>query len=84
MNHENKPPKNSVETRVAASAAQPFKSLVKQFSFILIIISVFFFGLELVLALFGVRPIASTEDPLVGFPETYRCLLKQVRLMGQS
>jgi len=41
--------------------------LFRSFGFILIIVSVFFAGLELLLALFGVRPIVSTEDPLVGF-----------------
>ena len=39
----------------------------KTFLFTLIVVSVFFGGLELILALFGVRPLLSNEDPLVGF-----------------
>ncbi len=49
------------------ATAHRFKALVKPFSFTLIIVFVFFAGLEFLLALFGVRPIVSTKDPLVGF-----------------
>jgi tetratricopeptide (TPR) repeat protein len=61
MNQENKPPKSDV------TSAHQFKKVVKQLSFTLIIVFIFFAGLELLLALFNVRPIVSTEDPLVGF-----------------
>ena len=43
------------------------KGLIKQFVFVLIITAAFFGGLEMTLALFGIQPISSTEDPLVGF-----------------
>ena len=39
----------------------------KQLLFSLIIFVVFFGGIELILALSGVKPILLTEDPLVGF-----------------
>ena len=39
----------------------------KTLAFTLIIFITFFGGLELILALFGVRPLLSDEDPLVGF-----------------
>ena len=43
------------------------RKLGKNILFSLIIIIGFFAGLELILALFGVKPLLSTEDPLVGF-----------------
>ena len=39
----------------------------KQFLYALIIFILFFGGVELILALSGVKPISLTEDPLVGF-----------------
>ncbi|QOY54262.1 tetratricopeptide repeat protein [Candidatus Sulfurimonas marisnigri] len=41
--------------------------MLKNFFFTLIIVSLFFAGLEFILALIGVKPILQTEDPLVGF-----------------
>ena len=42
-------------------------SLSKSIYFTFIIVTIFFGGLEIVLALIGVHPILLTEDPLVGF-----------------
>lgn len=53
--------------RIIKYQASKFRTLFKPFSFILIIISTFFIGLELFLALLGVRPAVLYEDPLVGF-----------------
>ncbi len=67
MDQKNETRENCVDEGVTAGAVDRMKKLAKQFCFILIIVSVFFFCLELLLALFGVRPVVSTEDPLVGF-----------------
>lgn len=49
----------------------------KHFLFSLIILVVFFGGLELVLALAGVKPILLTEDPLVGFSSNVPLFVEQ-------
>lgn len=43
------------------------KQFTKPLGFVILIVAAFFAGLELVLALIGVRPLVATEDPLVGF-----------------
>lgn len=49
----------------------------------LIIIVVFFGGLELVLALAGVKPILLTEDPLVGFSSNVPLFVEQRQSSGR-
>ena len=66
MNQGNKN-RNNDTVNSATTSAIHLKTFAKQFSFILIIVAVFFAGAELLLALLGVRPIVATEDPLVGF-----------------
>ncbi len=49
----------------------------KQILFSLIIFVVFFGGIELILALSGVKPILLTEDPMVGFSSTVPLFVEQ-------
>ena len=42
---------------------------VKNILFTVITVGLFFAGLELVLAVFDVRPVLLSEDPLVGFAD---------------
>ncbi|ALP54425.1 hypothetical protein Tel_15435 [Candidatus Tenderia electrophaga] len=52
---------------MAGPTGQRLKTFTKQLGFVIVIVAAFFAGLELVLALIGVRPLVATEDPLVGF-----------------
>ncbi|MCW8926823.1 MAG: tetratricopeptide repeat protein [Xanthomonadales bacterium] len=51
----------------------------KQLLFSLVIFVVFFGGIELILALSGVKPILLTEDPLVGFSSNVPLFVEQRR-----
>jgi len=58
--------------------------LCKQFLYSLIIFVLFFGGVELMLALIGVKPILLTEDPLVGFAENIPLFVEGHRRDGTS
>ena len=59
--------KRNVYQPGSSTATGRWLSAGRQVFFALLVIIVFFLGLELVLKAFGVRPMLLTEDPLVGF-----------------
>jgi tetratricopeptide (TPR) repeat protein len=74
--------KQNDEVQVASGAFQKKKAgqlmaVGKQLLFSLIIFIVFFGGIELILALSGVKPILLTEDPLVGFSSNVPLFVEQ-------
>jgi tetratricopeptide (TPR) repeat protein len=79
--------KQNDEVQIASGALQKKKggqliAVGKQLLFSLIIFVVFFGGIELILALSGVKPILLTEDPLVGFSSNVPLFVEQRQTDG--
>ena len=58
--------------------------LLRNFLFSIFVVTVFFTGCELVLALAGVRPVRSTEDPFVGFSENIPLFVEDTSTDGTA
>jgi tetratricopeptide (TPR) repeat protein len=58
--------------------------LARNIFFTVIVVGLFFGALELALALFGVRPMALTEDPLVGFADNVPLFVEASRPDGSA
>ncbi|MCK4792195.1 MAG: tetratricopeptide repeat protein, partial [Desulfobacteraceae bacterium] len=67
MNKNNKTDAFNEEKVAKKSLPKRLRIIVKNIFFTIISVSIFFVGLEFILALMGIKPILLTEDPLVGF-----------------
>lgn len=64
--------------------ARPIRPIIKQSFFALIVFVLFFCCLELILALFGIKPLILTEDPMIGFATNSPLFVEQLNNDGTT